>query len=1015
MAMQKTEIAVSFVDGIGNRGSEFQVQKLQAATNSCLTETPGEVSRPTALAYVGTVPVARAVAVSARAGNIAVYPGADDVPYLVSQTQTQPLRSANSPTSQQNVWRPWQVDHANTPFRSAAAGYYSTVCETSGGNIVMASLRYDAAAGPASQRIIITATDQYHRVVLQPTVLAIAGGMKLTAHGGDACLTYYTISGNLVCQMFSWTGTTFTPGALHTIAAIAINNDLLPFAAASGGASPLYLVYAATSPGTTVTVVRINTGTFTTGWTNTYTTERASTAWFPSIDAAGTYLAVAWTDTGSTTTVVLNTGNGATIRAKTNHTGAISRRVAVFVAFKGANIRTVLAFSAPSGALASPQATIIRVEDLASATPTQHTLYASVLMCQDAAAVYDGSDRLPVFLIGHMTDLASATDLTSAMYVTDPSLELYQTNQIDGVGPNELWSSNSVARLGVDRAYLSGLAGLGASNTTSVHVVFPKDGRLAVEYNKCTYGISSPVRCVVAGDVTIVAAAQPVVWDGVETVELGGPLHIVTLGSAGGTAGSTGVKYRAVVTWRDSQGNLHRSAPSSPNPAGVTTFFGAGTGPTTLNVSIPDTFKQGYYQDWYGVEIYVASNSDPRYFLLIAANANTATVGNTYSIPTPPTAVNTSFPLLYSDGSPLQELVPEAPPAMWDVAMVSGRVWYIDATRRNVAGHSKPQQDGVSPEFNSVNRTVFPAEAGLLIAVQDMGGVPVFFAERGVYVILGDGPDALGTGAFSPPRLAATCQPHPDSRNVTVRCPTGIFFRTKRSYAMLAPDYGIKYLDDLEEPDNANRSTAVVLEASHEIALVTSGDQNAWAVYNYNADAWTTWDYTATLPGGYNVYSATAVYDPASHEDRLFVFSTAAVHSGGKHTSGELNKSWEVSTAWIQPNDLGGRISFSEVLFYFAVPAAMASGSVTLKIFYDYELAATPAAGVAVTAAQATLETVGNLCVLRVKAARGSARALRLSVSSDSATPLNLHPIKAIVRLVAEPGSNVRSSSTVKG
>ena len=234
--MQKSEISVPLTGGVNTRAGEYALQppQMEASVNSSLSVTTGEIERPTSLTNLGGFePPLRALAVSSNTGNIAVYAGADNRQRVISAVGSAVLSSTLQPDSEQNVWRPWMLTHAATQT-TPGGSFFNTVCEAANGNIVKATLCYDVAT--STLRLIISATDSNHRIVLQPQILTAALQPKLLAIGNDVYLSYVDASAFLSLRKLTWTGTTYTLGAGSALTtALATATSLTPYAACVSG------------------------------------------------------------------------------------------------------------------------------------------------------------------------------------------------------------------------------------------------------------------------------------------------------------------------------------------------------------------------------------------------------------------------------------------------------------------------------------------------------------------------------------------------------------------------------------------------------------------------------------------------------------------------------------------------------------------------------------------------------------------------------------------------------------
>jgi hypothetical protein len=489
------------------------------------------------------------------------------------------------------------------------------------------------------------------------------------------------------------------------------------------------------------------------------------------------------------------------------------------------------------------------------------------------------------------------------------------------------------------------------------------DTVLAPKYVTCDLRPRPVASAGVAG-LQLIAAAQPAYWDGSETVEIG-PLYrpAITSDTSGGGASLTGTwRYRAVYSYVDSTGRTHRSAPSEVREQS------AAAAQIKVFVSVPFSMRNGIRQDDMLVE-----------------------------------------------------------PALWDVCAVSNRVWAIEAEDRSMAIASKPKSTSfldVSMEFSAFQRYAFPAGAGRLVAVRDFGGVPVFFAENGIYVIHGEGPDATGNiGAFSEPRLISRygCL----WRESVIETPVGIFFaartgnETEARMAVLAGG-GVQLFDErvieLDDWETACVRCSVMFEPESEVAfgigpaLDSQFDNGAvsWLVFNWKAKTWTTWD--APAP----VYNAASI--PSSHPLVFLYYPTQASiwrfsSDGGEEapsafwanllpTKGQMR----LRTAWIQPNGTMGDVQFDRVLFEGIREGA---ATITIRIERDFDETAYQEA-VWTSSELAAIDAADGRFIISVKVSEQACRAIRVTITEALSTAQAIRPLSITASYGVNRGLNRR-------
>jgi hypothetical protein len=506
-----------------------------------------------------------------------------------------------------------------------------------------------------------------------------------------------------------------------------------------------------------------------------------------------------------------------------------------------------------------------------------------------------------------------------------------------------------------------------------------------------------PRYAVDAYGVALIAAAQPATWDGVEVVEAG-PLHRpqIRVYDNGGTGDDlTGTYlFRAQVSWRDAGGRLHRSAPSLP---GVATGIPGPIKPRVY-VTVADTLRQGISQEEFDITIYQAGP--------IVGSADDA-LGSDYWSRTDYTPANpkaevwefsiiTEDPpddstLLFSSGAPDEELVPEAPPPFWDAATVGLRSWGINAELRRRVHFSKKAAEGIATEWNGTLYVDLPAASGDLVAVTELDGKPIFFGERAIYVIDGEGPDNLGDGVYGDPRCLATiaCS----SKESVVRFPGGVMFQSGARFVIMQSGGACQYVDEIEAGVLTDLAAAVVLTRGQEVVFVprTATVERAHA-YNYALNRWTTWS-------SWPLFAAFAM-----------VTRTRAL---GFHYAGAALKAIDVEvpgattvvceTGWVQPAGPQGNCNFREPIIQ-GVWAAGYTLRVTVRVDFNET---TPAFDETFTAQQILDACDGKTrFTLKVDLVLPIARAIRVRVEaiSSSSAAVVFKPVAVTIPLGISAG-----------
>lgn len=516
----------------------------------------------------------------------------------------------------------------------------------------------------------------------------------------------------------------------------------------------------------------------------------------------------------------------------------------------------------------------------------------------------------------------------------------------------------------------------------------------------------------------LVAAAQPVYWDGAETVELGYRVRPAVLAGTGGTGSDmTGTwRFKAVYRYTDARGNVRRSAPSS---AADQTYAAQKA---LVSVTVPSTMRNGIRQDDIWVELYLTywdgalASSD--YYFREAIPAINAVNGYVVFDPIE-NAVPTNA-LLYTLEGGIDELPAEAPPALWDICSIGDRVWFIEAENRQAVGYSKRKDVGYvgyGVEFSRLQRIMFPAGAGKLMAVRDGGGYPLFFASDGIYAVSGDGPESNLTGTlFSPPRQVSKigCE----SRESVIATPFGVFFCTDEGRAAVVSAGQVKVFDEIElsgcQGGFVYESESEVIFAIGNAADPTTGAYKLLA-YNWRRDTWNTW-YNFPV----NMY--TVMQQPSTTDGLFFsrtLNDTIQFQAAYRITNEQYAPSSAIlpadplvgqlvmRTPWLLPAGDNGDMAFQEVIF-----RARKDGTHALAITVEYDYGETSGDTFTRNWTNAELDALigeQDMYTVCVRLTRNSSRSIRVTVTESLATTMAMRPISLTLPYGVSPGSQRRA------
>lgn len=358
----------------------------------------------------------------------------------------------------------------------------------------------------------------------------------------------------------------------------------------------------------------------------------------------------------------------------------------------------------------------------------------------------------------------------------------------------------------------------------------------------------------------------------VENGMLAPVLAVLTKANGSGTLANATYDYRAVLTWRDEAGRLHRSPVSDPKQ---TTLTGADD-TVTATIHVPKTLRRSTLTTPV-VELYRTEGGPGELFYLVAAASVSATVDAIDVVDTLPDASILDNRRLYTEGE--FGVVSGA----LDIAMPSASS-YVAALRTrlglDLAGVGVQfSQQAITEEPIAFVQPGISGGPGLAYQLPVQGEVTAVAAlddslvvgtRTSVYVIdaQGPGPNLAGVGEFSPPARLPTDVGVYDWRSV-VEDSAGLWFLAAPGQLYLLPR-GQASPAFAGEVAQDRFGAGTVVGAARDIADSTT----AWAVddggttgqlvrHDVTLDTWSVDD----LP-----FSPVAL---ATHDDRFFAVDDA--------------------------------------------------------------------------------------------------------------------------------------------
>jgi hypothetical protein len=397
--------------------------------------------------------------------------------------------------------------------------------------------------------------------------------------------------------------------------------------------------------------------------------------------------------------------------------------------------------------------------------------------------------------------------------------------------------------------------------------------------------IADPWRNVAMGGEAYIQGAHFQAWDGRTVFDYGmrAP-YVVDAGNvwlpdtANGLMANGTYIYQATAGYRSRAGILHRGPLSitkdidvtSPNSntgsvygvLGSASIDGKQTSETGFGAdSAGCVFLDLYRSEADGSALYKLTY-EPRYNTLlntptsqilefhdkradedITDEAADESPGGSGALVVPDIALATR-PLPYTSGGDLEDCQPPAP---YTVHLQGGRIFIVTGSRREIwFSKDAKENPGIAPGFSPVQIEVYEHDITALGALDDKR---IVFWERGIWYIVGDGPNVSGTdNRFSPALPIQTDVGCTNPRSV-VAWPGGLVFQNGSDLYNLSRGLEVSWIGkDVTETLEAypTLTSAVLVATENELRFTCNGEGGGIVVvFDYQRGTWSTRTYEA--------------------------------------------------------------------------------------------------------------------------------------------------------------------------
>jgi len=981
---------------------------LAASINTRLSPVPGTVTRAPALTAVsgtGTAGVDCYGLLASDAGDAAVeffLPGDEGAAlgnraiYGDGATSTAILRHQTLPASLQSVYVPTVVE----PFISLTTPYGADLPEAVAYDVTNARIMR-VATDAVSAAVYGYVVDTLGRVVVPLQLLFVDAAITwlgLTWHGANGFYVWYEDGTALRKRQVTVSGSLFTVGSETTVYTPAALGDRTDVCRVSDTIAAILGTSSASADDATLRSHNVTSGAETTAalsgvaaGTPTYYSVVCETIPSLAVQRIGV---VCSTQTGT----AVNTGvYDTTPTAIWGPTSEATFHGPVACRFQDSadGARLVYAVSDDSGSFSGAADTLrTQFRSRSIATGGAGPFVADVpwmVLANRGAQLAIGARLYPVFCLQRAYSGPAQASVSSPDFVDDPDIQVWLANE--GVATMQVSpiaragvvrSGASPARCAIDAKLAAGSA-VGVGPSVYCSYLTESSGGLAAYEPRMAVISAVPQTLRSAHDksgLAFAASALPVQWDGNELSEAGGPLYGPKL--RGTVTGGSGASYAAgiysfvaIYVWTDAAGMLHRSRVSN-----VVTMTLGGTDEPTLAVSLAASLRPEVR-----AEVYGTTANGITFHRIAAYPTSISTVVNFANLPEP----LLESPQIYSTGEAGQEIMPQPPPPLHDVAIVGSRMWGIDAEIRSRAVHSKLRVSGVGFEWSPAMEVNFPSGGGDLQRVFEMQGVPVFVGSRATFYVTGEGPDNNGAGGFfSAPTKVSD---HGCSNALAFGSfPGGAVWQDGLKWVVMR---GMQTAYVAGVQCEFTPIAALHMRRSCEIVFVNpSGGAK---VYNYEYDRWTTCD-AAAVPvstlGASVPYSDFTAY--------LYSRATGALLKWADATPSDSAVNMTLETDWML---LGGDWQDEVILRYIVFRANRAGPhALTVDVFTDYASSATTSRTWTNAELLSVADALGNYTI-RIEPLEQASRAVKVRITDSTVGETDsegMRPIALTVYYAAE-------------
>lgn len=388
----------------------------------------------------------------------------------------------------------------------------------------------------------------------------------------------------------------------------------------------------------------------------------------------------------------------------------------------------------------------------------------------------------------------------------------------------------------------------------------------------------------------------------------------ISAGASAGLAAGT-YQYALILKTIDFSGNVFYSAPFIDESIKITT-----ASPKTITFQVKPSMPSKRVLG-VSVEVYRNSLSDTVFKKVGAILIQDFTLPIAYSF-TDELANNSANETLYTTGGILEN---DPPPVSNIFCTHQDRIFCVNEENPNQVYFSKLCTPGVGVGFSAfLYFNVENSPNGPYERIMGLGSLDdklIILKSNSLHAVFGDGPNNLGVGSFSTPKLISSDTGCIDPRSI-VSTSDGLFFKSPKGIYLLSRSMEVIYIGaDVEAFNDQEITSAVLLPTLNQVRFTTRNAVELNYSYFYKQWAYST---------GLEAQHAITWKGKFTH----LKSSGSACAESQSYLDGVTPITQRIATGWIK---LAGIENFQRIYRFQFIGTWKSEHKVRAKIYYDYE------------------------------------------------------------------------------